>query len=312
MFWRSISARIKVVVLIAVFLVSALVISAGAGTVFVDSPVNHAVSRISDWSNENQKACDFTLVGSAQTVTKIRWWGSYGASPDPAVDNFVFKFFVEDPSNPGYPSTVCFDDGTRSPNSYSGSDFSRTATAMVSDPSGSHDGGIVYEYSAVLDAPIHLEGGTRYWLAITNSTPTYAYPPQPNSKWGWLESTSGSQWYRLGHCPECADDWSVSHSKNLAFALETFPTVGLCGNRAASDHVISTASKGFLFAAWGKAKITGSDTFQLDDGSGVPISVKSLGFGGFSDGDCVRAMGLLSYSAGGSTLKADAADVVKM
>lgn len=306
---QKIGRKAAIVAMTALLVVS-LALSVGASTVFVHQPVNHALSRISDWSNENQKASDFVLSSGAWTVTRIRWWGSYGASPDPAVDTFVFKFFVEDPYSPGYPSTVCLDDGTRYPSSSSTAGFSRTATAMVSDPSGSHDGGIVYEYSAVLDTPIHLDGGKRYWLAITNSTPTYAYPPQANSKWGWLESTSGSQWYRLGHCSLCADDWSVSNTKNLAFALETFPQVGLCNKAGAA--LMSSASTRFLFTVWGRAKITGDNTFQLDDGSGVPISAESPGFGGFSDGDYVRAMGLLDYSAGGSVLKTDAADIVKI
>jgi hypothetical protein len=182
---------------------------------------------------------------------------------------------------------------------------------MISDSSSAHDGGIVYEYSAILDRPIHLEADKRYWLAVTNSTPTYAYPSVENSKWGWLESTNGSQWYRTGHCPMCADDWARSNTKDFAFALETFPQVGL-SNKAASDTIISNASVRYLFTIWGKPRITSDNTFELDDGSGHPITIEAPGYGGFDEGNYVKATGLLSYSSGGIVIKADSADVVKI
>lgn len=299
-----------VLALLVMFLLMAPA-SADSKVIFSQSPVNHVLSRTSDWSNENQKADDFALAGSAQTVTRIRWWGSYGADPDPAVDSFVFKFFTEDPGNSDYPDIWCFADGTRYPRSSEAVDFARTATAMISDSSSTHDGGTVYEYSAILDTPIHLEAGKRYWIAITNSTPAYTYPPTTNSKWGWLESNGGSHWYRMGHCPLCADDWTVSNTKNLAFALETFPQVGL-SNRAASDPIISAASTRFLFTVWGKSKITSDRSLQIDDGTGAPITVQCSGVTGVADGDYVRATGLLSYSANGSALSADTADVGKI
>ena len=294
---------------LVVFLLMAAA-SANASVVFSQAPVDHAASRVSDWSDERQKSDDFTLTGGARIITLIRWWGSYGSNPDPAVDSFVFKFFTEDPATAGFPDIWCFDDGTRYPNSLNTSDFTRTATTMVSNSSGTHDGGTVYEYSAILDTPIHLDAGKRYWIAITNSTPAYTYPPTTNSRWGWLESTSGSQWYRMGHCPMCADDWAVSNTKNLSFALETFPQVGL-NNKAASDPIIAIASTRFLFTVWGSVKVTGDNTFELDDGSG-PITVISPGFAGILDGNYAKATGLISYSAGGSVLRADAADVGKI
>ena len=221
--------------------------------VFSHDPVNHSASRISDWSDDKQKACDFTLASGARVITKIYWWGSYGANPDPAVDSFVFKFFEEDSSLPGFPFYLSFDDGTRSPKDYTSANFSRQATSMVSDPSGPHDGGVVYAYSAVLDTPITLEGNKRYWLAVTNSTPTYAYPSQPNSKWGWLGSSAGQQWYRMGHCPACADDWAVSNSTSFAFCLEALPEVAgykhtTDGTRISGIDLTVTASfPGFFY-----------------------------------------------------------------
>ena len=296
------------------FLISLLAINPVIGNsevAFSQSPVDHAYSRVSDWSNDNQKSDDFTLLQGPITITKISWWGSYGTNPDPSTDDFVFKFFEEDAENSGYPAIWCFDNGTRYARSAAANDFTRIATTMVSNATGSHDGGVVYAYSAVLDRPIKLEANKRYWLAITNATPFSSGVVQPNSKWGWMESGVGNQWYRMGHCPMCADDWSVSNTKNFAFTLETFPIVGL-NNRSASDAIISSASNKFLFTVWGKARITGTDKFEIDDGSGKLVSVESLGLTGFTDDDYVKATGLLSYSSSGSVLKADAADVVKI
>lgn len=303
--------RLKVIVLLVAVLLPATIASVDASVVFSQDPVNHALSRISDWSNANQKADDFILTTDQITITKICWWGSYGTDPDPAVDNFVFKFFLEDPGNSDNPYIWCFNNGTRYPRNYMAADFSRTATDMVSDPSSVHDGGTVYEYSAILDRPIKLEANKRYWLAITNSTPTYAYPIQPNSKWGWLGSSPGSHWYRMGHCPKCANDWVVNSGGNMAFKLETFPCVGL-SNKAASDPIILHASTKYMFTVWGKARITGENTLELDDGSGSPITVEAPGFSGIVDGDCVKATGLLKYSQDGSILEADPSDVIKL
>jgi hypothetical protein len=141
--------------------------------------------------------------------------------PDPSADQFVFKFFTEDPLQPGWPFQLGYGDGTRAPKDLSPLNFAREATGMSSSPSAVHDGGTVYAYWANLDAPITFEAGKRYWLAITNKTPTWAYPSQPNAKWGWLGSSSGTHWYRLGHCPMCAQEWNASDTSNLAFRLET-------------------------------------------------------------------------------------------
>jgi hypothetical protein len=92
-------------------LVSVSCVVAGSIAFFQD-PVDLAQSKISDWSNDNQKADDFVLTGDQLTVTRIYWWGSYGADPDPSADQFVFKFFTEDPLQPGWPFQLGYGDGT--------------------------------------------------------------------------------------------------------------------------------------------------------------------------------------------------------
>jgi hypothetical protein len=303
--------RLKVTLPAIIAISMAVAACVNATIIYSQDPVNHAFSRTSDWSNENQKADDFTLTGGPKTVTKISWWGSYGASPDPAVDSFVFKFFTEDPIVPGFPDIWCFSNGTRYPKSYAAPDFTRVATSMVSDASTVHDGGVVYAYSAVLDYPIKLDGGKRYWLAITNSTPNYVYPPQQNSKWGWLESGAGSQWYRAGHCAQCADDWGLSSTKNLAFAIETVPTLAISG-KSVSHPIWSLVSKKYLFSMWGRAGSSGAGDFVLDDGSGTTVKVELPSTNVIGDGDFVKATGLLTSSERGKVLRADPADVVKV
>lgn len=250
----STRSRYASVLLAVVSLLLGLCAAANASVVYNQDPVNNAPSRISDWSDNKQKADDFILLSGPCVITKISWWGSYGADPDPAVDNYVFKFFSQDPSMPGFPFYECLADGTRYVRSYSAADYSRVATTMVSIPSGAHDGGTVYAYSATLDTPIALEGGRKYWLAITNSTPSCAYPSLPNSKWGWLESSSGSQFYRMGHCPDCEDDWSASYTNNLAFSLEALPVLTGCKYAANGmavtglDAYVTAAFDGFFYA----------------------------------------------------------------
>jgi len=219
-----------------------------AGVVFSQAPVNHAASRISDWSDDKEKSDDFILVGGPRLITKINWWGSYGANPDPAADSFTFRFFAGDPDTPGFPSCLSIEDGTRYPRSYSATDYSRQATSLVSDPSGSHDGGMVYAYSAVLDRPIVLEGNKQYWLAIANATAEYIYPPTKNSRWGWLGSSSGSQWYRMAHCPLCADDWTISNTTHLAFSLEALPEIA--GYKSMPDGMAISGTDAFVTAAF--------------------------------------------------------------
>lgn len=264
-FITGITIRLKNILPLLSLLLLIVATSADASIVFSQDPVNHAASRISDWSDDKQKATNFILVSGPCVITKITWWGSYGANPNPAVDSFVFKFFEEDLFNPGFPSTACLNDGTRYPKSYTGADFTRTATTMVSDPSGR----TIYAYSAILDKPIVLAGNKKYWLAITNSTPSYGYPSLPNSKWGWVESISGYQWYRMGHCDLCADDWSVSNTKSFAFAIEALPDI--VGFKSVANGTLVSGIDGFVTAAF-------TDFFYIrtsDRTSG--IRVKSTG-----------------------------------
>lgn len=68
--------------------------------------------------------------------------------------------------------------------------------------------------------------------------------------------------------------------------------IGL-SNRAACDAVMNTASSNWRFAICGKATVVDSDTFDLDDGSGVIIRVTATSHN-LVTGNIVRATGALN------------------
>ena len=79
-------------------------------------------------------------------------------------------------------------------------------------------------------------------------------------------------------------------------------------NRAAHDPIIASASASYQFKLWGRVTILGTDSFRLDDGSGMPITVVAPGFSGIGDGDYAAASGSLS----GGTLTSAASSVLKL
>ena len=89
------------------------------------------------------------------------------------------------------------------------------------------------------------------------------------------------------------------------------PAYGI-SNRAAYDPIISTASAKFSFQVWGKVTILGSNSFAVDDGAGMPVTVVAPGFSGIQNGDYASAKGKFSGEGSNRVLNAQASDVVKL
>lgn len=178
--------------------------TARADIIFSNPPLNNAGSGISDLGFGQQEADDFVLAGPIATIARLRWWGSYGTSPDPApTDDFRVRFFND---AGGSPSTTFFAEINLT-------GVTRTATSLTSSPFGSHDGGTVYQYEADLVPPLSLVPGTTYYLSILNNT---------GSAWGWLENDSvgggGSHWFRSSD----GSPWSLSvRGTDFSFELES-------------------------------------------------------------------------------------------
>lgn len=89
------------------------------------------------------------------------------------------------------------------------------------------------------------------------------------------------------------------------------PIVGI-NNKAINDTIITAASANYQFKVWGKVSIISSDSFSLDDGSGIPVTVVAPGYTGIADGNYATAVGTLSDAAGNRVLNAYASNVVKV
>lgn len=172
--------------------------AAADGLVFQSPPVNNTQCPISDYSGGQVAAAKVLLSGPDLWLTRVRWWGAYGQNPDPAVDNFVIRFYRDSGGWPGFdyfyeqPVTV-----------------TRTPTNMTALPWGVHDGGPVYEYWATLPVPLDVIAGRTYYLAAVNFS---------TSSWGWLEGGPGVYWADIG------SGWILSpHPNYLSFELFAVP-----------------------------------------------------------------------------------------
>ncbi len=88
------------------------------------------------------------------------------------------------------------------------------------------------------------------------------------------------------------------------------PEYGI-SNKAAYDPIISTASGNFSFKVWGKVTILGADSFTLDDGSGMPVTVTTPGESGDWDGDYAFVTGKFSGEGSNRVLNAQTVGIVE-
>jgi hypothetical protein len=171
--------------------------------VFEQDPVGSTAS-ISDLGWPQEALDDFSLSGADLTISSVRWWGTYGANPDPAADSFFLSLFADTAGAPADAAGL----------SLGLTNLIRTPTSLTAAPYGAHGGGLVYEYAADLVTPVSLTAGDLYYLSILNDT---------GSRWGWLASTPGEHWWR----PDASSSWALSgQPTNFGFELTAVPEPG--------------------------------------------------------------------------------------
>ena len=120
----------------------------------------------------------------------------------------------------------------------------------------------------------------------------------------------------LGNHPvSVAASDSLGHTASKTSGSYLTTTVAGLAGKSASDHIMDAATSQMLFKVWGKVKNAGSDTFDIDDGSGDMIRVTATGYKsalGIKDGDYVTARGILNVSAIPKSLASGAQYVQKM
>jgi hypothetical protein len=177
--------------------------AASAQSVYSQPPAASGTSGISDANSFQQELDDFILSDDA-TVDSVRWWGSYGANPDPAsLDSFTLRFFLDSGSGPSPLPLIVSGPVTG---------VTRVMTGLVSGPLPPHDGGIVYVYTAQLHSPVLLVGGTQYYLSIVNQT---------GSRWGWYDSGPGMHWLRSFP----GSPWAKVSTTDFGFELLDLPEI---------------------------------------------------------------------------------------
>ncbi|MCE5198888.1 MAG: hypothetical protein ABFD54_14600 [Armatimonadota bacterium] len=91
----------------------------------------------------------------------------------------------------------------------------------------------------------------------------------------------------------------------------TAPVVGI-NNKAVNDSIIAPASANYQFKVWGRVSILSTNSFTVDDGSGVPVTVIAPSYTGIANGNYVSVVGTLTDQSGTRVLNAKASDVVKL
>ena len=92
---------------------------------------------------------------------------------------------------------------------------------------------------------------------------------------------------------------------------KTFMVVGTA-NRNLADPIMVAASGNFLFKIWGRVEIIDSESFWLDDGSGLKVKVVALGYSGIQNGDYALARGSVDLGSGKPVLYSRLDHVQKM
>jgi formylglycine-generating enzyme required for sulfatase activity len=162
-----------------------------------------------------------------------------------------------------------------------------------------------------------------------NSESAYNTFDQGGNVWEWNETPVDSTYptyrgFRGGAYGSTEDDMRASGRGNYnnplfengasGFRLARVVPVPVAGvsNRGVSDAVISSASSGFKFVAWGRVTTQDADYFTLDDGAGAVVTVFAPGYRGILTGNFASAKGVITIDGFSRRLNAHVWDVVKL
>jgi hypothetical protein len=167
--------------LLALIVGMASVKAVDADTVVIDNgEPDYESSVASDTDFPLQQSGDFVLPSGANSVTGIRFWGTYGfTGTPPDNDNFKIRFFT--------------DEGGKPANDW----FAETPVGAVDrtslGPSPIIPAIAYYLYEAKFSV-VALDPNKTYWLSVLNNT-----SHDPNDNWYWARSeTTGNSKNRTG------------------------------------------------------------------------------------------------------------------
>ena len=106
----------------------------------------------------SQRMADNFSIGTAATVTGVKWWGgsqNYQYSDLSNMSDFIVEILADDGA--GNP------DGTNVLYSHL---FTKAECNPTVTGASNFGGGIDYAYSATLTLPLNLQAGTQYWVSI--------------------------------------------------------------------------------------------------------------------------------------------------
>jgi len=183
------------------FLCICIGLPAAADVIYRNAGPRNELMPYSDRAFPQMLADSFTLQSGSTTVTQVHWWGGYGHSPLPNVDQFVISIYGDQNGTPSIDPIF-----ETSITSY---------TRALSSPPDRFNGD-TYAYSAFI-GNVSLQAGRRYYLSITNNT--YGV----GSGWAWSDG-----------CHNCSDSYFRTDPNgpwrldglllNLAFYLTDDPT----------------------------------------------------------------------------------------
>ncbi len=127
----------------------------------------------------------------------------------------------------------------------------------------------------------------------------------------WEGSTTAAS-ARGVHSVRIAATDVLGHSvDNIYVSYLTAGVVALAG-RGLSDPILTLAGSRWLFRVCGSVTVIDSDTFDLDNGSGVIVRVSAPGYTGIGNGDYASARGIVNVSANPTSLSTSAEFVQKL
>ena len=127
---------------------------------------------------------DFTLTEDA-TITTVGWQGIYcvqqagAAAPSPTASSFTIGLYADVAGRPNTAAPVQTSTYTVA---QAGQTFEKNVSGLTCGTAANTTWPF-YRYEVTLTTPFNITAGTKYWISIQATTPSYAV------YWGWRDGT---------------------------------------------------------------------------------------------------------------------------